>query len=452
MRRSWQHLKSSLRLTSSFCPLVKDILPPFACVPVTMEPFTTSLHGLEIGIRPGYSLPPAEGVQLYANKPLPPLPPPRIQQRRIPRKPVASGDARRKHIPKRPLHRPNFEGRALPYRDARLPSSDDKWQAVTPKRSRASSHGSIIQKSPRHGVDRLEEYPGRFSGSTLPSVTQFWGPTRKDSQSYDPTLSKSDHRSQMLDSSPVPSLEPDIDGMSSKKSSWGPLPPHTNSHATKTTTRLSNEFILPKIVFEDDLASRWDDRFDLPACSRTPSQHHKSANDGALLHEYTSIDGNAVRMPILKSPPSLSSRFSLFTTDQLSRREPPRLTKSSSGHISHPARSPYPEQAFFSSQTHLAPFSRSAFDSDSDEKEDDDQEDDVNARHGIKNLFSVKSINRSSSMDLLSPRSRRQSDPPKLAKHFSGLLSETRERWQSFRLDRRREGMRKQIKMLPGAE
>lgn len=386
-----------------------------------MKQFTTSLHGLEIGLRPGYSLPPLESTNLYINKPLPPLPLQASPKMRIPRKPVASGDSRRKTT--KTLA---YENRPLPLCPV-LQLPQIKERSSSPSLWRPSSTRlRTDHKAPRR--DNVSDRNTCALGLTTCSPS----PAKNTSQA----CSVSNPRRSA--GSTVPSFGPEIDGLSSKNSSWGPSTPQTNTSAfvytNKSVLRRSNDSKssrgIPHIVFEDTLPSRWEFGEEFLADGRRPSHvsPYRAISPQQPRAEYsTSLQVPDTLSPALSCP-------SLFVAAQNSRRrEPTQSMISSRSSSSRPQKTPYPEQGSFAPQLVLPsgydhmPSPRSAFDSDSE----DDEENNSSTRKGLLRLKSTKGR---SSVDVSKPAGRK-------GRQLSGIFAGVRNLWQSSRADKRRQGL-----------
>lgn len=436
---------SAFRLTRSSHPEV------LTSVLFTMNQFTTSLNGLEIGLRPGYDLPPAESALLYMNKPLPPLPKLAMPAMRIPRKPVGSGDSR---LRKTTSRQPCVRDQLLPPRSfqelppLRAPSSSLNLQNTSNTQHR-SSHSA--QQTCWRDSDFSDGYSNRQCTSVRVSISPC--SSKKNSESYDAVTNNPYSSSLRHESSTLPALEPDVDGISSKNSSWGPVSPRPAAiHISEAaSSRRSNDSrydamsLSPKIMFEDNLPNRWDLYYSGSADARATGEFHDSSADLEVYPTNSANDKTALlQVPTFQSP---SSEYHDFLTTPR-RRNMPQSIDSSASWVSQAQRTPYPHKAFFASQLELTSAPRSAFDTDSDS-------DDASSTHGmIRDLFRSSSADRRGSMDLLMPRqTRRQSDgllrPAFRSRHISGLFASAKELWQVSKTDKRKEGLRKHIKVLP---
>ena len=423
-----------------------------------MRSYAHSLNGLERALPP-------ENEFLYRTKPLPPPPiPPKDASRSTPSLTAVPRPSHRRkgsdHLPQRPPPpvlppSQHHAGRMS------LPPSPS-ITSITGRRSSQKVHQLTghdvasndflpyrrIQFSPASPTDSSSNYSQSFDGPILEEETPRYS-----------------------ESSAPPPLDPDCDGMSSKRSSGAPKSPQcvqfntpstrkpTLSHYSSAPDALDHSQGLHVSVLED-VPWRGSKSYTYFSDNETADEYHRITSDLATLPGRDSVYGKS---PLLAPTQStFSSRLSLSAKSLFSRRrEPPTSIDShrssfASGH--HPQKTPYPPNVHpLFHESNIASPPRSVFDTDD---ENDDEAGDHNVREAIKGYFARRSEDQVSTEPIVqrplpSPQPERPDTPRVFAKTggqvkelFSGARNGVK-MLHTSRAEKRRNQLRSRIRVIP---
>ncbi|CAM1506627.1 Fc.00g062680.m01.CDS01 [Cosmosporella sp. VM-42] len=424
-----------------------------------MRSYAHSLNGME------RTLPP-ENEFLYRTKPLPPppLPPkdaPRSNQSLTTAPRTPHGRKGSDRLPQRPLPLVLPPSQAYIGRMS-LPTSPS-FTSITGRRSSQKVH-----QLTGHDVGSNDFLPFRRSQFQFSSAS----PTDSSSnysQSFDGPIFE-EEIPRYSESSAPPPLDPDCDGMSSKRSSGAPISPQCIQFNTPSTRKptLSHYNSAPgaldhahglHVSFLDDISWRGSRSYTYFSDNETADEYHKITSDLATLPERESIYNKSPLFTHTQS--SISRRLSFSAKALFSRRREPLSSLDSnrasfaSGH--HPRKTQYPPSVHpLSIESNMTSLPHSVYETD----EEEDEADDHHVREAIKGYFARRSEDRLSTEPIMHrplppPRPGRPETTGVFAKtggQVKELFSGARNGMKSLhtsRAEKRRNQLRSQIRVIP---
>ena len=193
-----------------------------------MNQHSSALRGLEIALPPGHDLPPQNIAQIYARKPLPPPPPPKSPARRVAAAQSSTDPLRRGSSPRAHTDRINALPPLIPPIVTSIPTSSSRRTSIASPTPTGHRSSRKVQQLTGCDVDINDVKPQRKS---LRQSGWSFDEASDCSPSFHATWSTSDGFDNLLlssnptDTTAPPSLDFDIEGVSSRCSSWTPASP-----------------------------------------------------------------------------------------------------------------------------------------------------------------------------------------------------------------------------------